>query len=428
MTAQMPSCAQNDCWIRAAIMAGMLLPFFFLLSGRVYNSDVPLYDSGGRFDSVPLPLSLAVCLAGIAIFLKYMARAKTAGIFVSAFVVVLAISGFAAADAAGFSTRKAILAAQFLLPTMGLILGQLINDDDQLISKVFFCILAVFVPMQLLAGWWQGTLSLTHHLYLFSIYQHFQFVPVIFVAAYCLVLGSPAAADRRNKLALMLVMGIYTLSSASYLALGLFGMGTLAYLVTHRVRERREPRHRRDFFRPLLVGGLIVGTILATVAGRGIEARYDEGQLFGKFSAVADGKLPLNVSERLEDWSRFGAGVAESGMSLLFGHAEPLPREVRTSAHNWYLDLAYNFGAVALLPIGVLIAVTMFMAWCQRARLESHHYWLLGIVLFLVLVDANFKVMLRQPYPGLFSYFLWGVLLSKLQRGARQKLVGGHAA
>lgn len=428
MSAHTPSCAQNDYWMRAAITAGMLLPFFILLSGRVYNSDVPLYDSGGRFDSVPLPLSLAVCLAGIAVFLKHMARAKAAGIFVSAFVVVLAISGFSAADAAGFSSRKAILAAQFLLPTMGLILGQLINDDDQLISKVFFCVLVVFVPIQLLAGWWQGTLSLTHHLYLFSIYQHFQFVPVIFVAAYCLVLGSPAATDRRNRLVLMIVMGVYTLSSASYLALGLFVMGTLAYLATHQFRERCEPRHRKDFFRPLLVIGLVVGTVLAMVAGRGIEARYDEGQLFGKFSAVAEGKIPLNVSERLDDWSRFGTGVTESGMSLLFGHSEPLPREVRTSAHNWYLDLAYNFGVVALLPIGVLIAVTVRLAWRQRALLESHHYWLLAIVLFLVLVDANFKVMLRQPYPGLFSYFLWGVLLSKLQRGSRQELVGGRAA
>ena len=54
-------------------------------------------------------------------------------------------------------------------------------------------------------------------------------------------------------------------------------------------------------------------------------ARYDEGQLFGKFSALAAGKLPLNVTERLDDWARFGAGATENGVSLLFGHAEPLP-------------------------------------------------------------------------------------------------------
>ena len=58
--------------------------------------------------------------------------------------------------------------------------------------RTFFCLLAAFfVPLQLFAGVVAGVLSLTHNLFLFSIYQHFQFVPVIFVAAYCLVLGSP---------------------------------------------------------------------------------------------------------------------------------------------------------------------------------------------------------------------------------------------
>lgn len=425
MSAYIPSRAANDYWMRAAITGGILLPLFLLLSGKVYNSEVPLYDSGGRIDTVPLPLSVAVCLTGLLLFRKDAGRATGAGVFVFAFTAILAISGLIASDLSGFSSRKAILAGQFLLPTMGLILGQLINDDDQLIPRVFFCVLAVFVPLQLLVGWWQGALSLTHHLYLFSIYQHFQFVPVVFVAAYCLVLGSPFATDKRNKLLLMPVMGIYAVSSVSYLAMGLFASGTLAYLATQGFRERGVSSHRKDFLLPLLAGGLLVGAVSATVGARGVETRYDVGQFFGKFSAVAEGRLPLNVSERFDDWSRFGSGVAENTKSLFFGHADPLPREVRTSAHNWYLDLAYNFGVVSLVPTGILIVVTFCMAWRKRARLENYLYWLFGIVLFLVLVDANFKVMLRQPYPGLFSFFLWGVLLSKLQKLPQQKAPRG---
>jgi drug/metabolite transporter superfamily protein YnfA len=38
------------------------------------------------------------------------------------------------------------------------------------------------------------------------------------------------------------------------------------------------------------------------------------------------------------------------------------------------------------------------------------------VVLFLVLIDSNFKVTLRQPYPGVFTFFLWGLLLAKLSR------------
>lgn len=41
--------------------------------------------------------------------------------------------------------------------------------------------------------------------------------------------------------------------------------------------------------------------------------------------------------------------------------------------------------------------------------------WLAVIVLYLVVVDSNFKVTLRQPYPGIFSYFLWGMLVSSIK-------------
>lgn len=37
------------------------------------------------------------------------------------------------------------------------------------------------------------------------------------------------------------------------------------------------------------------------------------------------------------------------------------------------------------------------------------------LVRFLVLVDSNFEVTLRQPYPGIFAFFLWGLLLARLR-------------
>ncbi len=416
MSVQGHAPARGSDWMRAAVAAGVLLPLFFLLSGRLYDSEVPLYDSGGRIDSLPLPLSLPVCVVGILLFRKNLRYAWAAAVFILAFAAVLAMSVFSAADTAGFSARKAILAGQFLLPTLGLLLGQLLDDDEQLVPRAFFCLLSVFVPLQLLAGWLQGSLFLTHRLYGFSIYQHFQFVPVIFVAAYCWVLGSPRVTGRRSKLLLTAGMAIYAISSVSFLAIALFATGTLAYWGMQGRREKEEAGRGRNSFMPLLALILIASAVLVVAAGRGIDIRHAGGQVFGKVTALAEGKLPLNVVERLEDWSRFGSGIAENPRSVLFGHAEPLPREVRTSAHNWYLDLAYNFGTLALLPLLGLIAASVRLAWTGRAGLDSHICWLGGIVLFLVLVDANFKVMLRQPYPGLFSFFLWGLLLAKLRK------------
>jgi hypothetical protein len=39
---------------------------------------------------------------------------------------------------------------------------------------------------------------------------------------------------------------------------------------------------------------------------------------------------------------------------------------------------------------------------------------LTSVVMFLLLIDNSLKVGLRQPYPGIFTFFLWGILLSKL--------------
>ncbi len=137
----------------------------------------------------------------------------------------------------------------------------------------------------------------------------------------------------------------------------------------------------------------------------------------GKVPEVLARNLPLNLVERISDWMLFGEPVFSSLESFLFGHARPIDRSIRSSAHNYYIDLAYNFGTVALLPIFGLIAYTMSLLWLRRREFwkDDRLGWIAAIVLFLVLVDSNFKVTLRQPYPGIFSLFLWGVLLARLR-------------
>ena len=84
--------------------------------------------------------------------------------------------------------------------------------------------------------------------------------------------------------------------------------------------------------------------------------------------------------------------------------------------NNYYLDFVYNFGFLALLPLLFLIGYSLHLAFKFRHNIMQSER-LLGlcmIVFFLVLVDNNFKVALRQPYPGILTFFLWGVLLSRL--------------
>jgi hypothetical protein len=125
-----------------------------------------------------------------------------------------------------------------------------------------------------------------------------------------------------------------------------------------------------------------------------------------------------NIAERFSDWKLFGRGIFDTPESFLFGHAKPLARDQRTSAHNFYIDFVYNFGALALLPLLLLIAYTAALAWRNRALLQSSESLtaLALVVAFLVLVESSLKVTLRQPYPGTAVYFLWGLLLAALSR------------
>jgi hypothetical protein len=127
--------------------------------------------------------------------------------------------------------------------------------------------------------------------------------------------------------------------------------------------------------------------------------------------------LPLNLVERIADWTLFGRPIFTSARTFFFGHPQPMDRAVRTSAHNYYIDLAYNFGTVALLPFLVLLAYTLRLAWHRRAGVFGFDRlaWLTAVVLFMVVIDSNFKVTLRQPYPGIATFFLWGLLLARLR-------------
>ena len=121
---------------------------------------------------------------------------------------------------------------------------------------------------------------------------------------------------------------------------------------------------------------------------------------------------PANVSHRLDDWKYYAKGITESPLIMIFGHESPPPRRKTTSAHNYYLDLAYNFGVLAWLPIFLLMFYTIYRL--TKCRGNSAALWWTAIVFYILLIDNNLKVGLRQPYPGLFAFFLWGVLISVL--------------
>jgi hypothetical protein len=407
----------NNNLLNWAIGIGLLFPLFFQLSGGIYDGF--LNDSGGNLVTLPLPVAVLVCFGGIALLLKRLRQACVAWIFLAAMILVLLASVLFANPELRIEIRKLILLAQFVMPMFALPLGRMINDD-KVVPEAFLVVLLAVVPAQLLAGWLQGTLTLTHSLYVFSIYQHFQFVPPVFVCAFAYATVALWDTHRKWLLFLFPWMSIYVIASVSFLTIAAFIVFAAAFTGL-RLRAAKKIRG------PRLAAITLAGIALMTA---GIGAYYevarnkssivgDGGRYIAKFYSLSEGKLPINVSERLADWTLFGSGIIETPRTMVFGHVAPLAREVRSSAHNWYIDIAYSFGLISLLPVLLLIGYTASSYWRSRRSLSIETKWLALVVLFLVVIDSNFKVTLRQPYPGIFAYFMWGLLLSHLHASCR---------
>ena len=400
---------------------GLLFPLFYQLSGGIYNGF--MQDSGGSVAKLPFPIAVLACFGGMVVTFKYFRRAYAAFAFVAAMIFAMFLSVVFGSAELRVELRKLTVLAQFIMPVFALILGQMIVDYDNTIAKAFLTVLFVVVPAQLVSSWMHGSLTLTHSLYLFSIYQHFQFVPLIFICAFAFATTSLWRTHKKLLLIFLPVMFIYTIASVSFLTMAAFVIFAAVFSFL-RLRDHRNNNKALVTAIILLGISVAVGSVGAYYSKAKSKTSIvgDGGQYIGKFEALAEGKLPINIPERWADWKLFGNGIMESPRTIVFGHVEPMAREVRTSAHNWYIDFAYSFGLISLLPIVTLIVYTAYLCEVQRNKLTEQTWWLAAIVFYLVVIDSNFKVTLRQPYSGIFAYFLWGLLLSRLRGLASPRL------
>lgn len=397
------------------IGVGILFPLFFQLDGGIYNDVYPIIDSKGMLTRLPLPISILTCFAAAILLIGNFHKVRPAVGMVLGTIAVGLISLWLGSDGVTAPQRKLIMIAQVVLPLAGLLLGQLVDDTDKVIAKAFLIVISIVVPLQLLATWWQGGMMLTHYLYLFSIYSHFQYVSLVFVGAYAYSLVSLWDEKKRWLVLLMAPMLLYVTASLSFLTIGAYLLVLFAFGFTKLAIYRRNLRVVAVV--AVLVAVTLLGCLLylAKMEGQRTFVEGEDGLFRSKFNSLVQGKMPLNVLERFHDWKLFGSGILESKKTLLLGHPQPMPREIKSSPHNWYVDMVYSFGLIALLPIAALMFYTAYSLWGQRKTLAPETWWLAAIVFYMVVIDSNLKVTLRQPYPGIFTYFMWGMLLSRLQ-------------
>lgn len=415
--------------IRTGLAVLLISPIFVSLEEGLFRGvRSPYYDSGGGFGTLPIPLSVFGCYLGIVLLGNFRRANLGLGVIFISFVLMVLSTVITAFGNHSAELTKLILLLQYILPMFGLVLGMMYENRGQskhIAEKAMLTVIAVLVPLQLLAGWAQGYAWLSSYAYFFTIYQHLQYVPVIVVGAYLVALYSLWNQPFWDRLIIALApaIGTYVAASASMLAAGFIVVGSIFFAInrsglTHEIASRTKKWMVVSF---ILIAWpiyyLCVRFLPDLMTGSFNKGTYLYTQKFAlNEMPFALNEMP-NVQDRFETWLFYLDGIFSSPSTFLLGHSAPPDRKIWPSAHNYYLDFIYNFGSIAALVIVGLVIFTVIRLY-QNRRLLMMSPAMIGltmVVLFLLIPDNLLKVGMRQPYPGIITFFFWGLLLNRIE-------------
>lgn len=435
--------SKTDSILRTLIAVLLLLPLFFQLNHGIFTDPSLVFDSGGVLRELPIPVSVLACYLGILLIGTYKRAFLSFG-FIFITCVLMMMSAIILTQGQAIEQQaKFILMIQFVLPMIALVLGQIYEPSKldlpgALYGKAFILVLIIVVPLQLFFTWQLGWGYLSPYIGIFSIYQHLQYVPVIFASAYLVSLFTLWSIPRYKILILAFFpfMAIYVAASLSIPALVLLSSGLLVFALT-RIKKEKLPlvifilsvacscsylHHEKD--QPMVsykfgvLGQLWSGNDIAVS-----DEKLEGEKSISVLKATTQYAVVPNIVGRVAYWKYYLGKVTNDWESFLLGSTEQPSRSHYPSAHNYYLDFIYNFGALALLPMLFLFAYTALMIIQHGRRISQSPDVLVLclVVLFLLLIDNFLKVGLRQPYPAVFTFFMWGLLLTKLSTITREK-------
>lgn len=415
----------------------LIMPLFFQIDGGLFRDSAFVFDSEKRLLRLPIPISVLGLFGGIALLGNYVSalRALTTIFFTALFFIASSLlSGRGNHD---FEGAKLILLAQFLLPMFGLVLGQMYGGTlgVPIFEKAAFFTLMLLIPGQLVAAWIEKHTVLIPQFFFFSIYQHLQYVPGIVVALTFIVVSAFSGVTRKGNLALYLLvvfLGIYMIASHSFLAIASLVIGLI---ILRFFQHNPTSNWIKPFFAfsVMLLAMFAYGAIekigwenrgthkgptMSPIQNQILTEKYKYRTEHSKDSAI-----PVSLSARLEEWCYHTRGATKSMWVFVFGQDSPPDRKIHASAHNYWLDMLYNFGALSLTPLLVLLLWTLRVLWKWRSIVIESPL-LLGLAMatvYLVLIENMFKVGMRQPYPGIITFFIWGLLIARIEGLAIKK-------
>lgn len=392
----------------------LVLPIFFQFGSGIFTSTDLFFNSYRSIFRLPIPVSVLASFAilfGIGAFSR--ARISLLLIF---FTFVLMIIALIVGTPTETITQqsKFVQIAQFTLPMFALISGQFFEENKNQLTlnfeKVFFYTVLLVVALQLFFSMLHGSLTLVPSIQVFSIYQYLHYVPIMFIIGYMFVFERlwHDAFKPRLLLFLWLLLAIYAVMTGSLFIVAIYLMCITTYI----------------FFYGKLIENkvlkLFLGVIFITVT---IFTYLQHFNLINNVNLNAGSvsmitKAQYGWDQKSTGWNSYLDIICNQPKIFLVGHTLTSDRGQAGSPHNYYLDFIYNFGMIGLLPLLVLILFTTYktLSNFKQVFCTSNLFFPFVSLVFLLFLENIFYMGLKQPYPGILSFFLWGVYLSRLNQ------------
>lgn len=405
----------------AVVAALIVLPVFFQVNGGLFRDSAFVFESNGVISRLPLPVSVVALFGGVALLGNYASATRTLTVLFFTALLFVAASLFATHGDSTYEIAKLVLLAQFLLPIFGLVLGQMYAaaTREPIFEQTSLAVLLVVLTAQLVATWMQGHLIASPSLYLFSIYQHLQYFPMVVVALAMMIMPALWLAPGRIHVFLLFFIPL----SAVQIAASISFMAALGFVIALAgfaifvVRKGQRVRRCLAVCFFAIFAGVVYGQLIP-VADSLLRSPYGTSEPIHELAH----DLPRVFKEKSDQWRFYASAVVESPQTVAFGHPTPPDRNQHSSAHNYWLDAMYNFGVIALLPLFALLVWTLQMLWRRSGEiLDDPLLFGAGMATVYLLMGENLlKVGMRQPYPGIIIFVIWGLLVGRMSRSPTQ--------
>lgn len=479
---------------KSIVLLGLLMiicPIFFQLSGNIFveewgkdpstwlnlanfNTGLKpfIYDHNDDLTKIPLPISILFCSFLIFLIGKYNDSEISLYFLYVSFILISFIILVNHNQDYKFLVQKFIDLSQFIIPYLGLIVGQMIYKQiskDQIIEKIIFLFLIFFIPFQMLSSSIQEVITLTPYVYFFSIYQHLQYVTTVFMMSFiiCFIMLWDIKYFKLFLIPLAYIMLQYSILANSLTVSILLKLGLSCFLIFKLIFYFKDKFNLLLLlttfivFNPEMLSfydkdkiknfiGDTTNYVVSEYKQKNIKSIENLDSKINKSTEntinnvipkykerdkkpieILDSKIikstentitsfvPVNLKIRMMYWEYYLKEILNDKRILFLGYYED--NDPQYGPHNYYLDLIYSYGIFSLLPILLLIfySINLFrLLLCNFKKINSRDrlfcLTLFFCVFFYLFIDNNFKVSLKQPYSGIFIFFLWGLLISKI--------------